>query len=224
MSDQRDHGPRQFQTTMRIHPAWAVTTTAQEVVDDEADELAARFALDVASLRDQLRGAARRYAVQPADAEDLVQETLMRAWRAYGTFEAESNFRAWLHRIMINTWISRFRTAQRRPSEQLVADHFDESFTQTQCPTDNPVLESLLTQEVRKAMRSLPEAQRIVVYYAYVEGRRHKDIAAITGIPVGTVMSRLHRARHHLRDALGSIANENGYGVVDIASRIEGAA
>ncbi|WP_197383157.1 sigma-70 family RNA polymerase sigma factor [Mycolicibacterium mengxianglii] len=177
-----------------------------------SEELAARFEVEVSLVVDQLRRTARRYVHQAADADDLVQETLMRAWRAYGTFEADSNFRAWVHRIMVNTWISSFRTAQRRPSELLVADHIEDGLPGSASPAERPALPSEAAPEIREAIQSLPELQRVVVYYAYIEGRRHKDIAELTGAPVGTVMSRLHRARHHLRASLGDFASERGYG------------
>jgi RNA polymerase sigma-70 factor, ECF subfamily len=172
--------------------------------------LAARFERDVAALTAELERAARRYVHQPADAEDLVQETLTRAWRAYHTFEEGSNLRAWLYRIMTNIWISGYRTSRRRPAERLVADYVEETIGGL--PTTAVAVDEMPAPEVRQAMLSLPETQRTVAYYAYIEGRRYKDIAAIVGVPVGTVMSRLHRARQNLRARLRAHAAERGYG------------
>jgi RNA polymerase sigma-70 factor (ECF subfamily) len=189
-----------------------------------ADEVAARFTTDVTPLTDQLRRAARRYAGQHADAEDLLQETLTQAWKSYSTFEPGTNMRAWLFRIMVNTWINRYRTAQRRPSELLVADHLDEGAARRGSNVEDAVLGDVPTPELLHALQSLPESQRVLLYYAYVEGYKLKDVSAMTGLPVGTIMSRLHRARHRLRASLTEGGFAYGHGRPAIAPQISGAA
>ncbi|KAA0083445.1 sigma-70 family RNA polymerase sigma factor [Mycolicibacterium sp. P9-64] len=188
------------------------------------DELAARFTTDVSLLTDQLRRAARRYAGQHADAEDLLQQTLMQAWKSYPTFEPGTNMRAWLFRIMANTWINRYRTAQRRPSELLVAEYLDEGTARRGSAVEDAVLDGFPAPDVRQALQSLPESQRILLYYVYVEGRKLKEISATTGLPVGTIMSRLHRARKFLRANLAEFALEYGYAPLSMAARGRGAA
>lgn len=190
----------------------------------QQDELAARFMTDVTPLTDQLRRAARRYAGQQADAEDLLQETLTRAWKSYSTFEPGSNMRAWLFRIMANTWISDYRTAQRRPSELLVADYHDESAGNRGSKVEDAVLDGFPDPDVGQAVQSLPESQRVLLYYVYVEGRKVREIAGTTGMPIGTIMSRLHRARQGLRASLTDFAREYGYLRSSIAPRTSGAA
>ena len=177
----------------------------------------ARFSHEVSIHYSQLRRSARRFVRQPADVDDLIQETLMKAWRAYPTLAPDSHIGGWLYRIMVNTWISRYRATQRRPSELLVADHFEDAFARGgSTASDVSELAGAPALEVQRAVQALPEAQRIVVYYALVEGRRQKDISAITGIPIGTVMSRLHRARQSLRASLAECARTHGYDVPDL--------
>lgn len=176
---------------------------------DRSEELAARFTTDVSLLIDQLRRAARRYAGQQADAEDLLQQTLMQAWKSYSTFEPGTNMRAWLFRIMANTWINGYRTAQRRPSEVLVSEHLDEGVAARRgSNVEDAVLDDIPAPELRQALELLPESQRVLLYYAYVEGYKLKDVSAMTGLPVGTIMSRLYRARHRLRASLSEFGFE----------------
>jgi RNA polymerase sigma-70 factor (ECF subfamily) len=177
---------------------------------DRSDDLAVRFTTEVSVLTDQLRRAARRYAGQHADAEDLLQQTLMHAWKSYATFEPGTNMRAWLFRIMANTWINGYRTAQRRPSEVLVSEHLDEGAGRRGSNVEDAVLDDIPAPELRQALQLLPESQRILLYYAYVEGYKLKDVSAMTGLPVGTIMSRLYRARHRLRASLSEFGFEYG--------------
>ena len=165
------------------------------------DDPSARFVRDVMPLVDQLYRAARRYTRSTADAEDLVQETMVKAYAGFHTFTVGTNIRAWLFRILTNTWITSYRTAQRRPDEVLAADVTDmrPSASQNQS-AELAVLEAMGDEDVRDALQALPEHQRLVVYYADVEGFRYKEIAAILDTPLGTVMSRLHRGRANLRD------------------------
>jgi len=176
------------------------------------DDPSARFVRDVMPLVDQLYRAARRYTRSTADAEDLVQETMVKAYAGFHSFTVGTNIRAWLFRILTNTWITSYRTAQRRPDEVLAADVTDmrPSASQNQS-AELAVLEAMGDEDVRDALQALPEHQRLVVYYADVEGFRYKEIAAILDTPLGTVMSRLHRGRTNLRTLLVDIAAARGY-------------
>jgi RNA polymerase sigma-70 factor (ECF subfamily) len=156
--------------------------------------------------------------VSGADAEDLVQETMLKAYASFHTFEDGTNIRAWLFRILTNTWINSYRAAQRRPDEVLADTVTDAQLaavaarsTVELASAELAALEALGDDEVRRAVQSLPEFQRIVVYYADVAGFRYKEIADILQIPVGTVMSRLHRGRRELRGLLAEIAVARGY-------------
>ncbi|WP_235733997.1 sigma-70 family RNA polymerase sigma factor [Mycolicibacterium austroafricanum] len=177
-----------------------------------------RFERDVLPLLDQLYRAARRYTGSVADAEDLVQETMVRAYGGFHRFEDGTNVRAWLLRIMTNTWIKSYRRAQCRPEEVLAEDITDAQLagqarhSSTGLPSaELAALEALGDDEVREALGRLRDDQRLVVYYADVEGLRYKEIALILGIPVGTVMSRLHRGRRALRNLLVDVATARGY-------------
>ena len=175
------------------------------------DDPSARFVRDVMPLVDQLYRAARRYTRSTADAEDLVQETMVKAYAGFHTFTVGTNIRAWLFRILTNTWITSYRTAQRRPDEVLAADVTDmrPSASQNQS-AELAVLEAMGDEDVRDALQALPEHQRLIVYYADVEGFRYKEIAAILDTPLGTVMSRLHRGRKQLQNLLAGYARERG--------------
>jgi RNA polymerase sigma-70 factor, ECF subfamily len=185
--------------------------------DDDAtvvaiDDPSARFVRDVLPLVDQLYRAARRYTRSAADAEDLVQETMVKAYAGFHSFRAGTNVRAWLFRIMTNTWITSYRTAQRRVDEVLAGDVSDVRLNATGSPSaELAVLEAMGEDEVRDALQALPEGQRLVVYYADVEGLRYKEIAEILDMPLGTVMSRLHRGRNNLRVLLMDFAAARGY-------------
>lgn len=177
-----------------------------------------RFERDALPLLDTLYRAARRYTGNAADAEDLVQETMMKAYAAFHRFEEGTNIRAWLLRILTNTWIKSYRRSQCRPAEILsegLTDaqlHHHAGHSSTGLPSaELAALESLGDDEVRQALEQLSEEQRLVVYYADVEGLSYKEIALILGTPVGTVMSRLHRGRRTLRRLLVDVAASRGY-------------
>jgi RNA polymerase sigma-70 factor (ECF subfamily) len=180
--------------------------------------LDARFVRDALRYLDQMYRAARRYTHHHADAEDLVQETMLRAYAGFASFREGSNLRAWLFRIMTNTWINSYRAAQRRPDEHLT-EHITDSqlgsyalHSAAGLPSaEVEALQAMTGDEVTEALDALPEALRIVVFYADVEGFKYKEIADIMAIPVGTVMSRLHRGRRRLRRSLAHIAKERGY-------------
>lgn len=180
-------------------------------------DLDARFRRDVLPMVDPLYRAARRYTATAADAEDLVQETLTKAYAGFRSYTDGTNLRAWLLRIMTNIWISSHRAAQRRPDEvgaevtdaQLAAIA---AHTSTGLPSaEIAALEEMGDDDVRAALAGLPVEQRLVVFYADVEGLRYREIASILDIPTGTVMSRLHRGRTRLRGLLTDVAAARGY-------------
>jgi RNA polymerase sigma-70 factor, ECF subfamily len=181
-------------------------------MSDWTDDGSARFDRDVLPLTDQLYRAALRYTRRPADAEDLVQETMLKAYNGFHLFRDGTNVRAWLFRILTNTWISSYRSSLRRVDEVLAADVTD---TWPSAPRSQSaelaVLEAMADDDVRGALQALPEGQRLVVYYADVEGFRYKEIASILDVPLGTVMSRLHRGRANLRSLLMDVAAARGY-------------
>lgn len=189
------------------------------------DGRAERFERDALPVLDQLYAAARRYTRNAADAEDLVQETMLKAYSSFHTYQDGTNIRAWLFRILSNTWINSYRTAQRRPQEVLAEVLSDAQLADVAqrsplgvASAELAALESMGDHEVRQAMRALPELQSIVVYYADVAGFRYKEIAEILQIPVGTVMSRLHRGRRSLRELLVDAAAVRGRRSADAAA------
>lgn len=177
-------------------------------------ELAARFERDALPYVDQLYRGALRHTRSRVDAEDLVQETMMKAYVGFATFREGSNLRAWLFRIMSNAWIGAYRTSQRRPDEFLTDELTDAQFYATAATRPSAELEALAAMtddNVRAALDALPEGQRLAVYYADVEGFKYQEIADIMGVPLGTVMSRVHRGRRQLRRLLTDVAAERGY-------------
>ncbi|BBY78008.1 RNA polymerase sigma factor [Mycolicibacterium parafortuitum] len=182
------------------------------------DPVLQRFERDVLPLTDQLYRAARRYTGNAIDAEDLVQETMMKSYRAFHQFEDGTNVRAWLFRIMTNTWIKSHRRAECRPKEVL-SDELTDAQLHAQlnhsstgsASAELAALEALGDDEVRDALGALRTEQRLVVYYADVEGLSYQEIADVLDIPKGTVMSRLHRGRRALRSLLADVAADRGY-------------
>ena len=166
-----------------------------------------------------LYGAAMRMTRNPADAEDLVQEAYLRAYRGYGNFDAGTNLKAWLFRILTNTYINSYRAKQRRPETVDLEEGEDfflfnrvgglEAATANRT-TEDTVLERITDSEVKEAVESLPENFRIPVLLADVEGFSYKEIAEIMDVPIGTVMSRLHRGRRALQKALYDFGLERG--------------
>lgn len=193
-------------------PAGAGGTVRQELTDEARREI---FVRDALPFLDQLYSAALRYTRNPADAEDLVQETLAKAYAAFHQFRPGTNLRAWLYRILTNSYINAYRREQRRPDE-VSADAYedfslyDRIAATNQAPAETEVLARLTDDEVRQALADLPEQFRIAVYLADVEGFSYAEIADIMGTPVGTVMSRLHRGRSRLQKALYDFAVRRG--------------
>ena len=158
-----------------------------------------------------LYSAAVRMTRNPADAQDLVQETYLKAYRGFRTFEEGTNLKAWLYRILTNTYINMYRAKKRRP-EQADVDDVEDLYLYRRLggleaavagrSAEEEVLDRFTDAEVKEAVESLPEQFRMVVLLADVEDFSYKEIAAILDIPIGTVMSRLHRGRRALQKAL----------------------
>lgn len=179
----------------------------------------ARFADLAMPYMPQLYSAALRMTRNPADAEDLVQETFLRAYRGFHTFEEGTNLKAWLYKILTNTYINQYRKAKRRPDEvdmEEVEDLYlyrrlggDEMPSSAESP-EAQFLESIPSEDVKEAVESLPEQYRLAVLLADVEGFAYKEIAEILDVPIGTIMSRLHRGRKLLQKALWQFAESRG--------------
>jgi len=174
-------------------------------------ELSARFEREVVPLRDLLYRHAFRMSHNHADAEDLVQETVMRAYAHFDSFRSGTKLNAWLLRILTNTYINGYRQKRRQPvqcstehlTDQCLTDAYARSAASALRSAEDHALDLLADNDIKAAMQALPAQFREVVYYADVEGFRYKEIAALTNAPRGTVMSRLHRGRQQLRTLLG---------------------
>ena len=179
----------------------------------------ARFPELAMPYMDALYSAALRMTRNPADAEDLVQETYLRAYRGFSGFKEGTNLKAWLYKILTNTFINTYRARKRRPEETDLDDTEDfslyrrlgglEAAAADRTP-ETEVLEAMPEAVVKEALESLPEQFRMAVLLADVEGFSYKEIAEITDVPIGTVMSRLHRGRKQLQERLWHFAEERG--------------
>jgi RNA polymerase sigma-70 factor, ECF subfamily len=193
-------------------------SAAEQAAQETPEQRTARFERDAMPLLDQLYAAALRMTRNPADAEDLVQETYLKAYGAFASFRAGTNLRAWLYRILTNTYINGYRKRQRQPVAQPTEEITDWQLAQAAQHTSSGLrsaemdaLDQLPDSDVKDALSQLAEDFRMAVYLADVEGFAYKEIAEIMGTPIGTVMSRLHRGRKQLRDLLTGVARERGF-------------
>ncbi|MDT5324826.1 MAG: hypothetical protein QOF25_1978 [Mycobacterium sp.] len=191
-------------------------TSARSTSESDAD-LATRFAREVGPLFDVLSRGARRLTRCDADAEDLLQDTLLHAYKGFHTFRENSNLKAWLFRILHNRWVSTYRSKQRRPSEVPVDEIAERELVDSAArlparlrSAEAEVLDALPDSDIKAALALLPEGFRAAVYYADVQGYTYAETAAIMNIPHGTVMSRVSRSRQRLRIALAHVAHGQG--------------
>jgi RNA polymerase sigma-70 factor (ECF subfamily) len=177
----------------------------------------ANFEQDAMQYAPQLYSAALRMTRNPADAEDVVQETFLKAYRAYDSYTDGTNLKAWLYRILTNTYINTYRKKQRRPTETELGELQDlylykrlgETSGASQS-AEADMLDAFVDSDITDALDALPETFRLPVVYADVEGLSYKEIAEALDIPIGTVMSRLHRGRKALQKKLWDVAQEHG--------------
>src|SRR3954453_9967670 len=191
---------------------------AQPAATHEDPALRERFERDVLPLLPSLYGAAMRMTRNRSDAEDLVQETYLRAYRGFGGFQEGTNLKAWLYRILTNSYINTYRKKQREPQTVDGPEDVDEWYLydrlggqSVEDSAETTVLDTIPDQALKDAVESLPERFRLPVLLADVEGFSYKEIAEIMETPIGTVMSRLHRGRKALEKALWDTARERGF-------------
>jgi RNA polymerase sigma-70 factor, ECF subfamily len=191
-----------------------VTRSATAPPEDPA--LKERFERDAMPLLPSLYSAALRLTRNPADAEDLLQEAFLRAYRGFSGFEEGTNLKAWMYRILTNAFINTYRKKQREPvtvQDEDIADWYlyDKlGAAGAEASAESEVLDKIPDEEVQRALEALPEGFRMAVLLADVEGFSYKEIAEILEIPIGTVMSRLHRGRKALQKALWETVRERG--------------
>ncbi len=191
----------------------AAPIVAPNFANTESNDLTALFEAQAIPLMDQLYAAAMRMTRNPSDAADLVQETFVKAFAAFAKFEQGTNVKAWLYRILTNTFINLYRKNQRNPYQGTIDELEDwqmggavSATTSTTRSAEAEAIDHLPDSAVKDALQSIPEDFRLAVYFADVEGFTYQEIADIMKTPVGTVMSRLHRGRRMLRELLSSYA------------------
>jgi RNA polymerase sigma-70 factor (ECF subfamily) len=183
---------------------------------EDRGRLDERFEREALPLLSEMYAAALRLTRNPTDAEDVLQETYLRAYRGFGTFKEGTNLRAWLYRILTNAFINTYRKRQREP-QTVSDDEVPEWFLYeklggeaAEASAEAEVLERLPDEDVQEALAALPEQFRLAVLLADVEGFSYKEIAEILEVPIGTVMSRLHRGRRALEKRLVDVMRERG--------------
>ncbi|GAB3753549.1 RNA polymerase sigma factor SigR [Zhihengliuella somnathii] len=194
-------------------------TSTETAAQETTEERRARFEADALQYVDQLYSAALRMARNPSDAEDLVQEAYAKAYSAFHQYKPGTNLKAWLYRILTNTYINLYRKRQREPQrastdtveDWQMAEAAEHSSTGLRS-AEAEALDHLPDSDVKTALATIPEEFRLAVYFTDVEGYAYKEVAEILGIPMGTVMSRLHRGRKQLRELLADYAAERGMG------------